>query len=286
MKRTINYLLYLLVLFCFIPVNMMAGGWTQPKGKFYSHLAYTFHTFNNVHQGFWGDNKDLTRRVNDGTLQAYLEFGATDKLTLTGMLPVKFTTTGNTIYPNENFADTLAAGSLNGLGNVVLGVKYRLLQKKWVMSGQLQVAALTSNRDATTGLQTDRDSWGILPSLLLSKGLNKKFLSMEIGVEVRTNQQSERITGFFEYGRQLNNDMWIIGLASWYISLKNGEFTDGNFLQTGLYVNDQEYFSMGAKAIIPFNENTGINVALLGGIYGKNVASFPSITVGLFVKTF
>lgn len=259
------------------------GGWTLPKKGLYSQVAFTYLKSHKLFNGV-SSSTGLRRDVMDITLQAHIEYGLADKVNLILSVPVKFTATGQQVFETPDFSDTLTSGKLNFLGNLTFGGKYRILNKKWVLSAQLLIEALTSKRDFATGLQIGYNSWGILPSLATGTSWKRHYVAGELGIYLRTNHYSERLLGSLEYGYKLKKKVILIGSMSWQFSFRNGTYDDKSAVHTGLYVNDLEHFSYGMKTIIPFSSNMGLNAALFGSIYGKWVMRFPAVTIGIYYK--
>ena len=269
-----------ILLISFLPIFVHAGAWTKAKGEGYSQLSFTYIK---SHSLFLEDGRDLELRrdVTDMTLQGYLEYGLTDKFTLLGVLPFKFTSTGDELFPTTQFKDTLEAGSLSGLSNIMIGFKQRLFNKKYVGSFQLTFESWHSRYDAPTGLRTGYESMALSPSFLIGRGWDKTFFSAELGIKYRTNSLSHQWKAGIEVGRKFGDKTWIIAVVDDLESFHTGKSFNGNAEHTGLYVNNQESFSYGAKFIHSISDSWAVNLAGYGAFAGNKVAHFPALVAGI-----
>lgn len=55
-------------------------------------------------------------------------------------------------------------------------------------------------------------------------------------------------------------------------------------VQTGLYVNNQNFVALSFKAAVPISDYVGLNLSLSGGIWANNVQQGPNIGIGVYYK--
>ncbi|CAM1345741.1 hypothetical protein [Tenacibaculum crassostreae] len=259
--------------------------WTKKKNEGYLQLSYT--TIGSYDKIYGNPDYTPQRKITDNTLQLYGEFGLTDKTTIFSNIPLKMIKTGDftqdmsLIFPSF----TIDEASETLLGNVQLGVKHNFYNKKWLISGQLSIEANTSSYRENSGIRSGYDSWTFTPLFLTGRGHDSWYIQAFTGFDIRTNGYSSNYKLGGEVGFKTTSWLWIAGFLDGVASLKNGNVNlPQENINTGLYVNDQEYAAFGLKFIGEFNDNSGINVGLGGAFYGNNVAKAPALSFGLYHK--
>ena len=253
--------------------------WTKEKGSFYTQLSFT--TIANYDALFGDPDYSTERKITDNTFQLYGEYGFSDKTTLLVNLPLKLIKT-NELVSSESITTN---GSKTSLGNIEVGVKHNFYKKGWILSGQFSVEANTGSFDNATGIRTGYDAWSFTPLFLAGRSFKKAYLQTFIGGTFRTNDYSSNFKIGGEYGGKITKSIWLIGFIDIVKSFKNGDVVlPSTNLVTGLYSNDQEYGSFGAKAIYEFNDNFGLNAGFGGAFFGNNVAQQAALTFGLYHK--
>ncbi len=283
MKNTRPILLLILLI---IGQNIYAQSpWTQKKGSSYYQASLNLiNSYDRLHLN-GADSWNLSREVSDMTASVYGEYGLNDKITIIAELPYKFLSTGNTLLPNSSIiTPSNQEGSLNTLGNIKLGVKNQFINKGVVFSGQLTLELPTAKYDEKTGLRSGYDATSIIPSVSIGKGLDKHYGYLSIGTGIKSNGYSEdlRISG--ELGTKILDRLWIVGVLDLLKSFENGDYiSEIRNLETGLYVDRQEYTALGLKFILEANDNLGFNAGFYGGS-GNFVAAQLSMNFGVYLK--
>lgn len=253
--------------------------WTKEKGSFYTQLSFT--TIPGYDALYGNPDYNSERKITDNTLQFYGEYGLTNNTTLILNLPLKLIKTADLVSTTS----ITASGKETSLGNIEVGLKHNFSKKNWILSGQFSVEANTGNFDNTTGIRTGYDAWSLTPLFLAGKSFGKSYLQTFVGATIRTNSYSSNFKIGGEYGGKITNSIWLIGFIDIVKSFKNGDvILPASNLVTGLYVNDQEYGSFGAKVIGEFSENFGITGGFGGAFFGNNVAKSPALTFGVYHK--
>ncbi|MCT4700239.1 hypothetical protein [Tenacibaculum haliotis] len=267
MKKLVTILLLL------VSINLLAQSpWTKNKNETYVQLSFT--SIANYDKLHGNPEVNLTNKVSDNTLQLYTEYGISDNTTLVLNFPFKLTSSNATSSPSNN-----------SLGNVQFGIKHNFSNKKWLLTGQLNVEANTGNYDEITGLRTGYDAWSFTPLFIAGRGFNNWYIQAFTGFDIRTNDYSSNYKLGGEIGYKTLNWLWIAGFLDGVASLKNGDIAlPSQNLNTGLYVNNQSYAGFGLKFIAEINASFGANIALGGAFSGRNVAKVPAISFGLYQK--
>ncbi|MFT7588153.1 MAG: hypothetical protein ACI959_000360 [Limisphaerales bacterium] len=258
------------------------GGWTLQKGEVW---IQTSATYINGESLFTGTDpfRTLQRPISDLTIQLYGEYGFSDKLTLMGSLPFKFLSSTGDPVGSLDF-DTLEEGSMKWFGNYRLGAKYRVSPNGAPLAVSVLGWIESNNSDMNqyTGLQTGYNAWSFSPGIALGKSFEKSYLSVDAIFTFRTNQHSEELGINMEYGFKIMDSWWLAGVLSVQKSLKNGEYKNCNFEQTGLYANNQESVNYGIKALVPIKSGLGVTAAVYGSLYGDKLPAYPSLNFGIY----
>jgi hypothetical protein len=240
---------YLIFSYLFLfSIHFLNGqqAWTSPKGKFYSQLGFTYLVYDGYNKAY-DEIIPLNRKITHNALQGYIQYGITDKLMVTGILPLTFT---SSILTSGAQPAGLSDGSLNGLGNIQTALTYRFYEKNGlVFSGKFNAILPTAQKDAATGLRTGDDALGVSPSILAGFGHAKFFTSFELGGVLRTNKYSNQTFAYFQIGRFMgkNKKFLMILHSALRFSNNNGTYDEGNTKYTATYLNDLRYIVYGLK---------------------------------------
>ncbi len=203
-----------------VSFNLLAQSpWTKNKKEGYVQLSYT--TISNYDKLFGNPEINLGKKVSDNTLQIYSEYGLSDKTTLLVNVPFKLTSYDENLATISGGGATISESN-NSLGNIQIGVKHNFYKKKWLLSGQLNVEANTSNYDANTGLRTGYDAWSFTPLFLAGRGFDKWYIQAFTGFDIRTNDYSSNYKLGGEIGYKTLDWLWIAGFLDGVASLNNG----------------------------------------------------------------
>jgi hypothetical protein len=287
MKRVFTIALLLAVV---CQAAFASGPWPRKKKEGYAQLGFTYVGYNS----FFNENGDVTamrRNVVDFTSQVYLEYGITDRLTLSTNLPFKYVTTFNEIANSDStyFKDTVASDGLFGLNTVMLGLKYNIINKKVLFSAGLNAEANVAKYDSLSTLRTGPSTWVFHPYVSVGSSFldGKLYTLLDAGYRIRTNKYSHEADFNFEFGGSWNYKTYFILNLAGRISMQNGSYDNnvtpvhpiGRDLHTSLYPNNQQYVGYGLKFIQKIGK-VHINAAVYSG-FGQMVAAAPSYNLGV-----
>ncbi len=274
-----NSITFLMLVFC---TSIFAQSpWTKKKGEVYTQLSYT--AIANYTSLFGNPDYDTEREVTDNTVQLYGEYGITDKTTLLVNLPIKLLKTGSLTTESNSFITTEESKST--LGNIELGVKHNFYNKKWLVSGQVNIEANTGSYEEDSGIRSGYDAWTVTPLLSVGRGFDGLFVQGFVGANFRTNEYSSNFKIGAEVGKKMLKRFWLIGFVDIVKSLENGDviLPVPNWA-TGLYVNDQEYGAYGLKVIGEITPKMGALAGFGGAFFGNNVAKKAAVNIGVYYK--
>ncbi|MBC8755389.1 hypothetical protein H2O64_11930 [Kordia sp. YSTF-M3] len=253
--------------------------WTQEKGKFYTQLSFS--TISNYDEVFGDPEYQTDREITDNTLQFYGEYGLSSKTTLLLNLPIKFIKTGDAV----NGTAFITEDSKSAFGNISLGVKHQFYNKKWIISGQLNLEANTGSFEAASGIRTGQDAWTFTPTINIGRSFDKFYVQAFTGIDLKTNNYSNNFKIGGEIGTKVHSKIWLVGFVDIVSSFNDGDVNlPLSNLGTALYVNNQEYGAFGLKAIGELNSAFGGILSFGGAFSGNNVAKQAAISVGVYHK--
>lgn len=287
-RKPFRQLVIILPLLLVYQQSMAGGPWTQPKHK----GIFIANVSPNIYSTISGKSGGiaLNRRVTDLTTQFYVEYGIINSLTLIANLPLKYERTGNSVRSGGDFAQTLPASWVFGVGNASVELKVKAFHKnRFASAVSFGVETPSPWYENATGLRMGYDCWSLLPTIHLGGGITERlYVQGSATFAVRTNNYSHEWRAAAEIGYRLKKKpLWLAFLLQAKQSIRNGSRNDANILtsnnlQTGLYLNDEGYWAWAFKMAYNINNRLGINVALAGGITTTYIARTPAISAGVF----
>ncbi len=264
----------------FLGSTQAQQAWTKEKGKFYAQVGASYLTYTQLLNGKTAPSNwtNLNGKFTDITVQAYGEYGITNRLTLSAQVPIRLISSKEITLPS-----TIAAGSLNTLGNVHTALTANFYNKEGiVISGKANVGFATAKYDAITGLRSGFDGTSFEPSLLVGIGRAKFFASGEAGYVLRNNGYSNRLHLAGQIGKFFGKNKKILGILNLELmkSGSDGTYNDGTSAQTGLYLDKQSYLAPTIK--LGYKATEKVTLWLSGGSgiapITKNIAASPGLS--------
>ncbi len=268
--------LIVLVVLIFSQLSFGQSPWTREKGKSYVQLGFSSIFFDKL-ADVGGKEKDLGGDYTDVTLQAYADYGITNKLE--AQLVVPFKSVGYSIKNSST------SESFSGIGNVSLGLKYKLLDSKWKLSSGLLLTPKTSQYDAKSGLSTGLNATTALPYITIGTSNGKWYYYGNLGYGYMTNDYSDFMRLNAEVGYQIiEKGHLIFALDTRNVLIKEKAY-DNDLKQTVSFGDRIEYNAFGLKFNYEFSKDKfGVNAAGYGAFGIKNAPLAPSLNVGLYAK--
>ncbi len=290
-----NFIIFLCSVFIVPSLSFAEGPWTLSKDKTYMQFTGSFNTFNTIFNAD-GESVKVKFKTHDNTFQYYTEYGLTNKATLKIVLPFKVQDNAVNYSTNDQ-----RSGNLDGLSNLSIGGKYLFWDKEIKIAGGLDVFARTYSVNQLSGLRTGYAGYSMVPYITIGKrfnssklqpqffdgGSDKSYVFMELGAGIKSHKYSNDLRVKLEGGYTPIARLWFAGVVDLKVSFKNGSFEETdpiNYSSTSLYVNNQEYVSLGLKTSYAFTEGFGINGGIVGLLGGRNIATSPSVSAGIFLK--
>lgn len=266
--------LLLLILLSAGTINAQSP-WTKEKGKAYAQLGVTGLFYNTAQIN---DQKtNLGGDYSDVTTQLYGEFGISNKLEALAIIPFK----------SASFKPTLGAGTehLSGIGNITLGLKYKIYDQKWKISTGIQYQANSSKVAGYNGLSTGFNANTFIPYVTAGSSTGKWYYFGNLGYGYMTNDFSDYLKIGAELGYLiLPKGHLIVALDSKNPVAKENAFTN-NASRWPSYLDRQTYNAVGLKFNYEFSPNKyGANIAAFGAFGNNNAPLAPTINFAVYAK--
>ncbi len=269
-------------------ISSMAGGpWLQKKkqGLVQAQVIVPVYPYSSMLMGvFINETQGINRTVYNLDYSLYAEYGITDKLNIITSLPFKYVATGE-LTDEQYFDNLLPEGSLSGLSNYHLALKYGILDKKVKVAVSVVTRWNTIRQDLDRGLATgfDANSFGVMAHVGRSNAKHYGFL--EVGFNKYTNNFSDVIEINLEHGWNLGA-RWNLALAlNARHALENGSYHNENLVQTGLYPNDQSWAVISGKVSYETENGWGANANVpMVPLRFKYVGYNGTVCVGVYKK--
>lgn len=287
-----KYLLFT-ILIAFSVDYLQAGIWPQGKGNGYFNLSFTYLKYNEVingsllaSNGF--DKLPLKRSVSDHTLNGYLEYGISNRLTAIANVPIKLLKTGNEVRSlnNDPFPeDTLTSGSLNTLGNINIGARYLIARGELLWSVKVNSGIRSADYQHNTGLRSGYDAWYVTPSVQTGKSWGKTYFSASLGYRFKSNGYAHDLVTDNEFGYQWQRKSglptWFIVTAGAVLPITNGSHDDQNSKQTGLYRDEEGFVDPGLKINHYLTKRLSVNISSIGALWAWHGGNQLTYTAGV-----
>ncbi|MEM8891938.1 MAG: hypothetical protein AAGD28_28420 [Bacteroidota bacterium] len=296
MKIYLSYFfprLLLCFIACILSLNVHAQGpWLQKKNAAFLQLQTTLQA-QGTYDGLilngisvTDTETNINREVANSDLGIYAIYGLTDKITLFSHLPFKYVASREATDSLYN-PTLLEEGSLFGLSNYQLGVKYGILDKGLQLAVSLQTTWNTTSSDLEKGLTTGylSNSFGLFGHI--GGSLSPRIYSfLDLGYNVATHDYSDFVSANVELGFKAAKarNLWIILNLTLRESMENGDFLNENLLQTGLYPNDQEWKGYAIKLLYEGKNQIGFTLGTAGAFSANYIGFAGPITFGTFKK--
>lgn len=227
---------------------------------------------------------DLNREVYTTDFSAYFQYGLSDKFNIGGKIPIRYVSSGEETGELQN-PTLLDEGSLFGLSNIELNLKYGLLDKKLKVATSIQTVLNTVSKDLDKGLTTgyNYNAIGIFGHLGGSIG-KRGYAYTDLGVMLTSNDFSDFFQNHIEGGYRFGRAFWVKLTLDIRKSFENGDYNNENLIQTGLNPNDQEWVGFGFGLTYETKANIGFNFFTGGAIDAQYIGFSPPITLGVYKK--
>lgn len=264
------------------PSASAQSAWTQPDGGAFLQLSATrIGPYDTLYTSSGPDFR-TGREITETSFELYGEYGIAEDWTLVGNLPLRSMDAGSLVASPTIQPATIQEDTLTSLGNVLIGVRKQLSAGELAWAAQLDAELPTSSSEESSGLSTGLDAFTIRPMISVGRGFERAYVQAYAGLSARTNDYSSDWRLGAEAGYYLTGDLLIAGTFDIVDSFRDGDVSlSSERLQTGLFLNDQEYISPGLKGLYQITDSFGLSASIRGALSGNNVPKTAFISFGL-----
>lgn len=263
----------------FLTTTQAQGPWTKGKNKAYIQAGFSGIFYDKVRVN--DKDIDLPVDISDVTTQLYSEYGITDNLDVSLILPFK------TISGKSKVSG--ASESISGLGNLTLGLKYKVYDKDWKISAGLFYSANSGSKKEAIGFRTGYGANTFLPYITAGSSRGKMYYFANIGYGYMTNEYTDFLKVGGEFGYKFLEKTHVIlnlDLKSALSKEKYFDSVENSFYQLSTtYIDKQQFFGVGLKINHEFiSDKFGANVGAIGALSQNNLPLAPSFNLGVYYK--
>jgi hypothetical protein len=264
-----------IILLLFTGVSVAQSPWTREKGKAFVQIGLTSLYYNTVQAN--GQKLENLDDFSDITTQLYAEYGIAKNMEIIAVLPYKSVNVSDKLTNNEV--------SISGLGNITLGLKYKLLDKNWKLSSGVNYSANSIKINQNIGLSTGINAVTIFPYVTVGTSKNKWYYYGNLGYGYMNNEYSD----FFKINLEVGYEVITKGHLIFVLDSKNVVTKENAFLNDSAqwfsHLDRQQYQAFGLKANYEFKKDKfGANLAAFGAAGINNSPLAPTINIGLYTK--
>ncbi len=265
------------VFFLLFPYFSIAGGgWTPDKGN--GFFSFSQRSTSGI---YWASTKGKigqTPRASYYSTSIYGEYGISNQWC--GLIYSPFLSVAQQAEGIDEFGNSFEADHAIGIGDLDIGIKRSILNKKIAISSTLWLGLPTGDFNAgkTNELHLGDGEFNQLLQLDVSKGFGKFWGTIYMGFNNRTNRNSDDVHFGGEIGYKTKRLVFITKLNGRY-STFNGNRPETNY--PSLYSNNIEYFGINTQAMYFFKNNWGIVLDAGFAAHYRNIITVPSLGIGL-----
>jgi len=276
--------LFIIVLLFTINNNILAGGWTKKKGKFFIQLGLQYMKSNKFHD-INGTLVDINT-LGDFTLSLYGEYGITDNLSLVGFFPFYHRLALNKIQGTNSGTVYFPGATKNGISDSDIGIKYKLTE--WgqsVLSVGFSLGLPLGDSNDPNGLLTGDGEFNQKVNLQYGHSFYPLpiYFSAYAGYNFRHKGYTDEINFGFETGYTFANKLLAIFRVTGLKPLRNGDNTVAGGAG-GLFSNNQQYLTYGPEILYNVTDNVGVTAGVNAGTWARNVLSANVYRLGIFIR--
>ena len=221
----------------------------------------------------------------DYTISLYGEYGLRDNLTVVGYLPFFKRITLNKQVGRPSGFVYFAGDDATGIGDGLLGVRYRLAQRGATVVSVGFTLGLPIGDDAQpNGLLTGDGEANQVLTVQAGHSLYPipAYANLELGYNNRIDGFSDELLYAVEAGYTLGRWTGTFRVRGTE-SRENGD--DGvSGGMGGLYANNQSFMSYGPELIFALGDRIGLSLGAAGASRVQNALSEPVYSFGVFLK--
>lgn len=267
------------ILLCLMTLSIQTiqsqSPWTREKGTSYVQLGFSGLFYDQFQKE--GNKENDNHKYNDITLLAYAEYGISNRLDATIILPYKMVSKTN--------KTTTISESLSNIGAITAALKYKIYDAKWKIAGGFIFNINTTVSDLNKKLSTGFNANTLIPYISAGSSHGKWYYFANIGYGYMDNDYSDFFKATFEVGYELIPSGHLMLVLDTRNIISKGSAFDNDINQWPSYLDRQTYNAIGFKRNYEFiKEKYGANLAVFGATGIDNAPLAPSFNLGFYTK--
>ena len=269
----------MLVISLVIPLlscSVFAGPWPRKQGKGFVQLGISTIGYDQV----YGDDatKFSVGDVKDNVVQVFGDFGITDDVTVSAMLPFKFIS----YTPNQ------VKLTNSGVGDIDIAIRGNLINKNgYALSTEVQLGLPTGDKNDPNGLVLGDGEFNVAARILGGRSFypSPLYVTVDVAYNFRSKGFSDDVFYNAEIGYGFaENRLFLIVLFSGRESTSTNPTPMNAATGLGLLTFNQEFTAIIPKALYKFDERWGVSASYATAVHGRNVAGGSVLAGGVFYE--
>lgn len=269
--------------------SSLAGPWPRKQGSTFLQLGLSTIGYNKAYRD---DSKkySIGSDVRDNVVQLFMDYGVTDRLSVSAMIPMKFLSASGSTSGAASFSNS-------GISDVDLSMRYNWFRDDGlVISNEVLLGFPSGKSNDASGLLLGDGEFNVLLKILAGRSFHPAplYLSADIGYNIRSEGSSDLAAyrGHSDdvlynleagYGF-LESRLYLIFLLSGKESTSKIPSQPGSAGRFGLQTNNQEYTAWIGKVLYKFDPMFGCAVSYATATHGRNIAGGAVLAGSIFVE--
>jgi hypothetical protein len=260
--------------------SVFAGAWPRKQGKGFVQIGFSTIGYDQV---YGDDSKKLSlpADVRDNVVQVLADFGVTDNITATAMIPFKFIS----VKPQ---APDQAELTNSGISDIDVAIRGNWVNENGcAFSTEIQIGLPTGDDVDPNGLVLGDGEFNTAVRVLAGRSFypSPLYVTADLAYNFRSKDFPNDVYYNAEVGYGfLESRLFLMLLLSGResTSTKPTPMTPASTL--GLLTFNQEFTAIIPKALYKFNKRWGISASFATAVHGRNVAGGSVLAGGVYYE--
>ena len=264
----------------FLTCSAFAGPWPRKQGGAFIQLGFSSIGYDEV----YGDNAKksmLAADVRDNVVQALVDFGVTENITVMVMIPFKFIS-ATPQAPNQSKVTN------SGIGDIDVAIRRNWINKNgYALSTEVQLGVPTGDDGNSDGLFLGDGESNVAARILGGRSFypSPLYVTVDVAYNFRSKGFSDDVFYNAEIGYGFaENRLFLIVLFSGRESTSTKPTPMNAATGLGLLTFNQEFTAIIPKALYKFDERWGVSASYATAVHGRNVAGGSVLAGGVFYE--
>jgi hypothetical protein len=257
------------------------GAWPRKAGSGFLQLGFSTIGYDKTYADD-GTKTPVGGKVRDNVIQLFADFGITDLLSVSAMVPLKFISTSDMTVggaaPTQNPDNS-------GIGDIDVRFRYSLMQGGgYAVSGLLFFGLPAGDSEDSNGLLLGDGETNVGVGVSVGRSFYPfpLYANAELAYDVRSKGFSDDVLYSLELGYGvLDGKLFLILLFSGKESTSTKPTPATPASRFGLQTNNQEFASLVPKLFYKLGNGWALSAGYATAVHGRNVAGGAVLSAGL-----